>query len=200
MKIYLIRHSMTPGNKRRAYIGSTNEPLCVEGIELLKHRTYEKVELVVASPMKRCVETAHCIYPDKKPYVIDKLRECDFGAFEGLTYEELKDNANYQEWLMKEGKIPFPNGEDQMEFRKRCIEGFDEAVMYFHNSKISKGAMVVHGGTIMAILEAYARPREDFYHWKVENGQGYLVEIDEKVWFDKERQEANRYVEVQGKC
>jgi alpha-ribazole phosphatase len=197
MKIYMIRHSMTSGNKRRAYIGSTNEPLCEEGIELLKHRTYKEVEEVVASPMKRCVQTARCIYPDKEPYVIDKLRECDFGAFEGLTYEELKDNAIYQEWLLKEGKIPFPNGEDQMEFRKRCVKGFDEAVTYFRNSKISKGAMVVHGGTIMAILEAYAKPREDFYHWKVENGEGYLVEIDEKVWFSSQ---ANRYVTVRGKC
>ena len=75
MKIYMIRHSMTPGNKRRAYIGATDEPLCKEGIELLKSRSYPEVEEVVASPMKRCVQTSQCIYPDKEPYIIDKLRE-----------------------------------------------------------------------------------------------------------------------------
>lgn len=197
MKIYMIRHSITPGNKRRAYIGATNEPLCEEGIELLNKRMYPEVETVVASPMKRCIQTAMCIYPDKKPYVVDNLRECDFGAFEGLTYEELKENAIYQEWLSKEGKIPFPQGEDQIEFRKRCVNGFEEAVEYLHNNNILSTAMVVHGGTIMAILETYARPQEEFYHWKVENGEGYLVEIDEAVWFGKTD---NRYVTVKGKC
>ncbi|WP_455715210.1 histidine phosphatase family protein [Anaerosporobacter sp.] len=199
MKIYLIRHSITAGNKRRAYIGSTNEELCEEGVELLKQRTYPEVQLVVTSPMKRCIQTAQCIYPNKKPYVIDKLRECDFGAFEGLTYEELKENEVYQEWISKEGKIPFPGGEDQMEFRERCVDGFNEAVTYFYNRTISSGAMVVHGGTIMAILEAYARPREEFYYWKVENGEGYMVEVDEKAWFEKEVLQGNRYVTVRGK-
>ena len=197
MKIYMIRHSITPGNKRRAYIGATNEPLCEEGIELLKNRTYPEVEMVITSPMKRCMQTAMCIYPDKSPYVIDQLRECDFGAFEGMSYDELKENVVYQEWLSKEGKIPFPQGEDQMEFRKRCVQGFDEAVDYLHNTNISSAAMVVHGGTIMAILETYARPQEDFYHWKAQNGEGYLVEIDENAWFSKA---VNRYVTVKGKC
>lgn len=197
MKIYMIRHSITPGNKRRAYIGASNESLCEEGIELLKNRTYPEVEMVITSPMKRCMQTAMCIYPDKSPYVIDQLRECDFGAFEGMTYEELKEKVVYQEWLSKEGKIPFPQGEDQMEFRKRCVQGFDDAVDYLHNTNIRSAAMVVHGGTIMAILETYARPQEDFYHWKAQNGEGYLVEIDENAWFSKA---VNRYVTVKGKC
>lgn len=197
MKIYMIRHSITPGNKRRAYIGATNESLCEEGIELLKNRTYPEVEMVITSPMKRCMQTAMCIYPDKSPYVIDQLRECDFGAFEGMTYEELKEKVVYQEWLSKEGKIPFPQGEDQMEFRKRCVQGFDDAVDYLRNTNIRSAAMVVHGGTIMAILETYARPQEDFYHWKAQNGEGYLVEIDENAWFSKA---VNRYVTVKGKC
>lgn len=197
MKIYMIRHSITPGNKRRAYIGATNEPLCEEGIELLKNRTYPEVEMVITSPMKRCMQTAMCIYPSKSPYVIDQLRECDFGAFEGMSYDELKENVVYQEWLSKEGKIPFPQGEDQMEFRKRCVQGFDVAVDYLHNTNIRSAAMVVHGGTIMAILETYARPQEDFYHWKAQNGEGYLVEIDENAWFSKA---VNRYVTVKGKC
>lgn len=197
MKIYMIRHSITPGNKRRAYIGASNESLCEEGIELLKNRTYPEVEMVITSPMKRCMQTAMCIYPDKSPYVIDQLRECDFGAFEGMTYEELKEKVVYQEWLSKEGKIPFPQGEDQMEFRKRCVQGFDDAVDYLRNTNIRSAAMVVHGGTIMAILETYARPQEDFYHWKAQNGEGYLVEIDENAWFSKA---VNRYVTVKGKC
>lgn len=196
MLIYLIRHSMTPGNKRRCYIGSTDEPLCKEGIELLARYQYPNVEMVITSPMIRCIETARCIYPDMQPYTLHELRECDFGEFEGMNYEELRDNEVYQEWIAKEGKIPFPNGEDQMMFRERCVKGFDKAVALFRENGIHEGALVVHGGTIMAILERYARPKEDFYYWKVDNGQGYKIEIDETAWFGADE---TRYVVVKEK-
>ena len=38
MRIYLIRHSMTKGNKEKRYIGTTDESLCLEGIQLLEER------------------------------------------------------------------------------------------------------------------------------------------------------------------
>ena len=38
MRIYLIRHSMTKGNKEKRYIGTTDESLCLEGIRLLEER------------------------------------------------------------------------------------------------------------------------------------------------------------------
>ena len=196
MKIYLIRHSMTPGNKRRCYIGSTDESLCKEGIELLSKYQYPCVEMLITSPMKRCIETAKCIYPNLNTNSIQELRECDFGEFEGMNYEELKDNAVYQEWISKDGKIPFPNGEDQLLFRERCIKGFNKAVESFHKNGIEEGALGVHGGTIMAILERYARPQEDFYYWKVDNGQGFEVVIEADTWFASD---ADHYVTVKEK-
>ena len=36
--IYLIRHGITDGNKRRLYYGSTDLPLAPEGIAALKER------------------------------------------------------------------------------------------------------------------------------------------------------------------
>ena len=38
MRVYLIRHSMTKGNKEKRYIGTTDESLCLEGIQLLEER------------------------------------------------------------------------------------------------------------------------------------------------------------------
>lgn len=43
---------------------------------------------------------------------------------------------------------------------------------------ISEAALVVHGGTIMNIMEAYALPKKEFYEWHVGNGCGYLVELE----------------------
>ena len=56
LKIMLIRHFATPGNEKRQYIGSTDEVLS-EKTAFLK-RSYPIPEYIIASPMKRCVQTA----------------------------------------------------------------------------------------------------------------------------------------------
>ena len=93
MKIILIRHGMTEGNLKRRYIGTTDEDLintdCLKG-------DYPKCERVVASPLKRCIQTAEYIYPNVDIEICDKLKECDFGDFENKSYEDLKDNPDYQ--------------------------------------------------------------------------------------------------------
>ena len=64
IEIVLIRHSITAGNLEGRYIGSrTDEPLCADGIALLGNFVYPFVERLYVSPMRRCVETAECIWP-----------------------------------------------------------------------------------------------------------------------------------------
>ena len=95
LKIMLIRHFATPGNEKRQYIGSTDEVLS-EKTAFLK-RSYPIPEYIIASPMKRCVQTAKRIWGTDLsgcPIVLEPLmRECDFGQFEGKTYEELKSKV-----------------------------------------------------------------------------------------------------------
>lgn len=38
---------------------------------------------------------------------------------------------------------------------------------------------VVHGGTIMAILDAFARPHRDYFDWQVSTACGYHCELRE---------------------
>lgn len=65
MKWVLIRHGQTQGNTEHRYIGcGTNEPLCAQGVEMLKCRAYPNVQRVFASPMLRCRETAAMLYPN----------------------------------------------------------------------------------------------------------------------------------------
>ena len=60
MKIILIRHAKTDGNKKGRYIGVTDELLAHDTrIE----KTYPKADAVVSSPLMRCVQTAKLIYP-----------------------------------------------------------------------------------------------------------------------------------------
>ena len=73
LKILLIRHSMTAGNKLGRYIGArTDEPLCEEGIRLLENISYPPVQRVFVSPMRRCRETAEILFPGAKKETPDK--------------------------------------------------------------------------------------------------------------------------------
>lgn len=175
MKIYLIRHGKTAGNLEKRYIGVTDEPLCPEGMAELRGRRYPGCELVIASPMKRCVETARIIYPDKELVTCVDLAECDFGDFEGKNYLELSGNADYQRWIDSGGTLPFPNGEDPENFKARCVRGFDK--MISRCSECGSIAFVVHGGTIMAVMERYGG--RDFYDCRIGNGE--VIELPWRI-------------------
>lgn len=173
MKTVLIRHGKTAGNLEGRYIGGrTDESLCEAGIAELKQRSYPDVSRVWVSPMKRCLETAAILYPHLKPEVIEDFRECDFGAFENLCYAQLNGRADYQRWIDSGGEMPFPGGESQADFARRCVRAFDSL------QRDDDCALIVHGGTVMAIMEAYARPRGRYYDFQVQNGRGYILFAD----------------------
>ena len=173
MKIILIRHGSTVGNREKRYIGRTDEPLCKEGRGEIKSREYPSADTVICSPMKRCIETAEIIYPDKKPLVCGDLRECDFGDFEGKNYIELSGGADYEAWLESGGRMPFPNGESREAFSRRCSDAF---LSIIRGLDCGSAAFVVHGGTIMSIMERFAHG--DFYDYAVKNGGGFITEWD----------------------
>ena len=187
LRLLLIRHGRTEGNKKKRYIGrGTDEPLCQEAREALSRLHYGEVKAVYASPMLRCTQTAGILFPGKTLNIIDELAECDFGEFENKNYLELNGNADYQAWIDSGGLLPFPGGESREEFKKRSITGFQKAVNSCIRKNISYAALVVHGGTIMNIMEEYADADGSFYEWHVENGKGYLVELSTELW-KKER-------------
>lgn len=186
MHVYLIRHLKTQGNLERRYIGRTDESLVQTPEQDARIRkmkgTLPDVEKVVASPMRRCLETAELLYTGIPLVTCEDLRECDFGLFENKNYEELKLVPEYQIWLDSEGILPFPGGEAHEEFCQRCTEGFEQMLEQCMDDCCRSVAFVVHGGTIMAILERFSGGGESFYHWQVENGGGYRMTVDEEEW------------------
>ena len=112
-QIHLIRHALIQENIDGKYIGQTDVSVCKEGFEQLHdimehYGEYPDVDAVFSSPLKRCLETAKEIYPDKNPIIIDELREYDFGEFEGKTAEQLELMPEYHDWTS--GKIEAPAG------------------------------------------------------------------------------------------
>lgn len=179
MRIDLIRHGKTAGNAEMRYVGRTDEALSFSGISELVNISYPSCEVLITSPMKRCIQTAELIFPNKEPIICDELRECDFGDFEGKNYIELSMDSRYQRWIDCGGEAAFPNGESPVDFKKRCVDGFLKCV---NNIESSSAAFVVHGGTIMAILEHFAEPHRGYYDWHTANGHGFSVTFDgEKI-------------------
>ena len=188
-ELILIRHGKTAGNLLGRYIGSrTDEPLCDEGREGLAGKQLPEVERLYVSPMKRCVETAEILWPGfdrKKMQKVTDLRECDFGDFENKKYKELSGNGDYQAWIDSNGTLPFPNGESMDAFKSRCLEAFARIVEEVSGAEqewiasgktgIFRAGIVVHGGTIMAILEQYGYPKAAYFDYQVKNGCGYRL-------------------------
>lgn len=178
----LIRHGKTAGNQEGRYIGSTDQPLCEAGIRDLQEADYQPAEQIYVSPLKRCIQTAGIIFPEVPRLIIEELRECDFGAFENKNYHELCHRPEYQAWLDSAGTMAFPGGEEPDVFRRRCCLGFEKVLADISQKGWKRAAMVVHGGTIMSILEAFAEPKCSFYDWQVKNGGGYCLQVDEELW------------------
>ncbi len=197
MEVIFIRHLPTPGNEKKQYIGRTDEVLSSGAVTSFHKKRemylksqkegkyppfYPPAEMIVASPMKRCVQTAELIYPGQKVVTEPELRECDFGRFEGKTYEELKDDPAYIAWLESGGVLAFPEGEDQETFRSRCVEGVCRWLKKGAAEKKRSIAFVVHGGTIMAALHRLAEGEHSFYDWQTGNGRGFLALAAEDEW------------------
>ena len=180
-----IRHGATQANKERRYLGKTDESLSEEGIEILEsykmQKLYPDVEYLFTSPMKRCTETAKIIYPTLCPIIIPEWEEINFGRFEYRNYEELKYDAEYQEWLRSGGALDFPDGESRNDFALRCKCGFIRMcnelcqIVGRNVMKPASVGMIVHGGTIMSLLSLYGG--NDYFDYQVSNGRGYVCRL-----------------------
>ncbi len=185
-RLYLIRHGITQGNLNGQYIGSTDLPLCEFGkhqlADLKQHMLYPTVGRVYSSPMKRCTESAEILFPGMLPVLIDDLRECDFGKFEGKTIQELKNTIDYQNWISSNMRISPPNGESQRAFMQRIFDGLQEILADMMHNRISEAALVCHGGVLLNLLFAFASPKRDPAQWTMEPGFGYALQFDPALW------------------
>ena len=189
MKMYIfIRHGKTAGNLEGRYIGRrTDEGLCAEGREALLKKIAPKAEWVHVSPMLRCRETAEILYPGMAAAPVEGLQECDFGEFEGKNYAELNGRADYQAWIDSGGEMSFPGGESRAQFAARCVKAFEE---YARGLPDGRHAFIVHGGTIMALMEHLTNRPGSYFDFQVKNGEGYCFSEDGKyVRIGAEREE-----------
>lgn len=186
IKLVMIRHGITASNKEHRYLGKADEPLSEEGIKALQEaksaRIYPDVDYLFSSPMRRCLETARVLYPDKEPIIVPEWSEMDFGIFEGKNYLDLQGDERYQEWIDSNGTLPFPEGESREDFNSRCEKGFQKMLRSLSAQKkecaITAG-MIIHGGTMMSLLSRYHGG--EYFDYQVANGKGYICTLKGRI-------------------
>ena len=183
MVVALFRHGITEENKRHAYIGWTDAPLCEEAFELLARRKFESspYEWLVTSDLQRCVQTASIMFPGKKMCMMPDFREMHFGIWEGKTYAELAGDPSYEHWLNTMFKTEIPGGESSSLFDARIEAGWQKVFRMMLEREMNSMAIVTHDGVMRYLLSKLAPEKRYFWDWKIPHGNGF-----ELLWSSKE--------------
>lgn len=168
MTVYLIRHGKTQGNALHRYIGRTDEPLCPQGIAEVGTAN-PHVTVVYVSALLRTRQTARLLFPNARQEVIPALQEMDFGLFENRSADEMAEDRSYRAWVDGGCLGKCPGGESMAEFSQRVCDGFTQILA----QQPQDAVFVVHGGTIMSILERFGRPQRSYFDYHVKNCRGF---------------------------
>jgi ribonuclease H / adenosylcobalamin/alpha-ribazole phosphatase len=114
----LLRHGQTPMSVQKRYAGRSDAPLTDVGVQqaaaAAKRLASAGLGAIVASPLLRAVQTAQEVAAVTGVAVVtdDGFRETDFGAWEGLTFAEVRQRwpAELATWLADPEVAP-PGGE-----------------------------------------------------------------------------------------
>lgn len=151
--LYLIRHGKPdfPEGKRMC-LGLTDLPLCQEGFLQAQQAArilVGKRITVFSSPLIRARQTAAAL---KRPVILlDDLRELDAGAWDGLSFDEIK--VKFPELYARRAEdktIPLPGGEAN----EAGLMRFRSALGMAAEKAPGDLAIVGHGGIMALFLES----------------------------------------------
>jgi ribonuclease H / adenosylcobalamin/alpha-ribazole phosphatase len=122
----LLRHGQTAMSVQKRYAGRSDVPLTQAGVQqavaAAKRLASAGLEVIVTSPLQRAVATAAEVAAvTGVPVVTDEgFRETDFGAWEGLTFAEVRQRwpDEMTAWLA-DPAVPPPGGESLVEVSTR---------------------------------------------------------------------------------
>jgi ribonuclease H / adenosylcobalamin/alpha-ribazole phosphatase len=131
----LLRHGQTPMSVQKRYAGRSDAPLTDLGVRqaaaAAKRLASVGLDVIVASPLRRAVRTAEEVAAATgAPMVTDEgFRETDFGAWEGLTFAEVRERwpAEMTAWLADPAVAP-PGGESFAEVSSRVTAALHRAL------------------------------------------------------------------------
>jgi len=128
----LLRHGQTPMSVQKRYAGRSDPQLTEAGVQqaaaAAKRLASADFGVIVTSPLLRTVQTAQAVAAVTGAAVVtdDGFRETDFGAWEGLTFAEVRERwpAELSAWLA-DPEIAPPGGESFTDVSARVIAALD---------------------------------------------------------------------------
>lgn len=176
---WLVRHGLTAWNAERRYQGHSDPPLMpgeASGLaELSRELAGVNFAAVYASDLRRCRETLAWARPDllDGAQLDPRLREMNFGRWEGLTYEMLKDDERYRTWIDDPQTVTPPDGESWQSFKARvsevCGELLTQTEALAETDSSARLLIVTHGGVI-SMLCSLLQPGLGFWDTRVGPG------------------------------
>jgi probable phosphoglycerate mutase len=134
--LLLLRHGQTALSVERRFSGAGDPPLTERGsqqAQAVARRLARRggIDAIITSPLARARATAETVGRalGLTAHVDAAWRECDFGAFEGLTFAEArkKHPAAVAAWLA-DAATPPPNGESFAAVTSRVVSARDAVV------------------------------------------------------------------------
>lgn len=164
--LYLIRHGETEGAEVRRYKGSIDVPLSEKGIEQMKQvakylsqnivppthpspsrgegkggggNYSNKLHAVYCSDLSRAIKSAEIVAEayGLKPTVISDLRERNFGIWEGMSFDEIKEKYpdEFDSWANNPLLHSPMGGESTIEVRDRVMKTLSK-IINDHRSEV----------------------------------------------------------------
>ena len=162
--LILVRHGVTPHTVEKRFSGglaSANPGLSEEGRAQMRavadwlSPLAERVDAVVASPVRRTRESAEIIADvlGRQIEVEPGFAEMEFGAWDGLTFAEVGERhpGDLQAWLGSTAVAP-PGGESFRIVQERVLAGLDRVL----DTHAGRTVVVVSHVTPIKILVAHA--------------------------------------------
>lgn len=183
MKLLLIRHGQTDWNIARRFQGHSNVPLNEFGRKqaaaLADRLSAQQVDALYSSDLERAFETAKMIVhlSSCKPNLHSdlRLREINFGDWEGLSYNEIKEK--YPEALLARENDVYknapPNGETLEQLTVRVQSMLDEL---YARHKDQAVLIISHGGVLQILLCLALKIKPTMY-WQFHLSTASLSEI-----------------------
>lgn len=146
MKLYIVRHGETFENASDRLQGRIDSNLTDEGrnqANIVKNIVKNKtIDLIVSSPLKRCVETANIISDDKIKIIYDdRLLGRDHGEFTGLK----KSDVNFDDYWNYYKNIKYEKAENVVDLYNRVSKLIEDLKKEYKDKNI---IIVTHSGVI----------------------------------------------------
>jgi len=190
--LYLVRHGRTAYDDEDKFCGISDPDLSEEGIEqaIALGRFFRniKVDLIYTSELKRAIETAKIIQalnPNTKLIINRNLNEMNFGKWEGLTRNEIKElfPEEYAKWETDPFNNPPPEGEHPKNVLDR-MQKFLEDVKNEYDVEKDKNIVCVTHKTSMRLLLSYLEgvPLSLYRQYNIDNGTFVKLVYDGEKW------------------